>query len=117
MEEVRFPLFDTPFGVDWERGVWPAPYQNVLCVGKHGSFYSSPSWLGAGVFCAPTDPSTHLPNAPFQIFVDGFGSQHMSTGQLFRAADVAFAPDGRLFVSDDIANEIYWVAPESLARP
>jgi glucose/arabinose dehydrogenase len=117
MEEVQFTLNDTPFGMDWERGLWPAPYQSVMCVAKHGSFYSSPSWVGTGVFCAPTNPTTHSPSAPFQIFVDGFGSGHISAGQLYRAADLAFAPDGRMFVSDDIANEIYYIAPLSLPGP
>ena len=38
----------------------------------------------------------------------------MGTG---RATDAAFAPDGRLFIADDTAGKIYWLAPRTLASP
>jgi glucose/arabinose dehydrogenase len=31
-----------------------------------------------------------------------------------RPADVTFAPDGRLFVANDVTGEMVWIAPESL---
>ncbi|MEI8256460.1 MAG: hypothetical protein WCJ30_12370, partial [Deltaproteobacteria bacterium] len=43
-EESEMPLSDTPFGLDWERGLWPAPYDGGVFVAKHGSFYSTPPW-------------------------------------------------------------------------
>jgi len=30
-----------------------------------------------------------------------------------RPADVTFAPDGRMFVANDVAGEIFWIAPIS----
>jgi glucose/arabinose dehydrogenase len=109
-EEATFPLNDTPFGFDWERGVWPLPFNGALIVAKHGSFYSDPQWQGAMVVFAPTDPTTHLPTGMFQPLVEGFGHN----GTLHRPADVAFGPDGRLFMADDQGNAVYWIAPGTL---
>jgi glucose/arabinose dehydrogenase len=114
-EEAQFPLNDTPFGLDWERGVWPTPFNGGLFVALHGSFYSSPPWQGSRVVFAPTDPVTHAPTGPFQDIVRGFGYAHAGGAPMERATDVAFAPDGRLFIADDMANAIYWVAPAGLA--
>lgn len=113
-EEASFPLNDTPFGLDWERGLWPEPYAGALFVALHGSFYSSPRWAGTRVVYAPTDPTTHAPSGPWRDFVTGFGE---GGGPLERATDLVFANDGRLFVSDDQAGAIYWIAPRTLRRP
>ena len=115
VEEAQFPVHDTPFGLDWERGIWPMPFGDTLCVAKHGSFYDTPFALGAGVFCAPTDATTHAPTGPFQLLVDAFGPDHLSLRT--RPTDVAFAPDGRMFFSDDYGNAIYQVAPIELPMP
>lgn len=116
-EEVIIPLGNSPFGFDWERGLWDGAMNGVLCIAQHGSFYSSPPWLGEGVYCTPTDPVTHVPTDGFALFFGGFGPANASAARMLRPADVAFAPDGRMFVADDAANAIYWVAPEGLARP
>jgi glucose/arabinose dehydrogenase len=116
-EEVVIPIGNSPFGFDWERGVWPGAMNGVLCIAQHGSFYSTPPWLGEGVYCTPTDPTTHVPTANFTMFLGGFSPANAGTARMLRPADVAFAPDGRMFIADDVANAIYWVAPESLARP
>src|SRR5262249_43345752 len=60
-EDATFPLSDTPFGFDWETGVWPAPFTNAVFVALHGSAYSSPSWKGAAIVYAPVDSGTHMP--------------------------------------------------------
>ncbi|PYQ47105.1 MAG: hypothetical protein DMF59_19765, partial [Acidobacteria bacterium] len=105
-----FPLHNTPFGFDWERsGGWPEPYKNGFFVGLHGSFGS---WLHAGLQWAPTDPRTHSPTQPTTDFALGFGRD----GAISRVADVVFAPDGRLFFSDDQGGAIYWIAPRTLRR-
>jgi glucose/arabinose dehydrogenase len=113
-EEASFPLSDTPFGFDWEPGNWPAPYQNGVFVALHGSFYSNPSWEGAGVVYAPTDPTTHAPVADWMPFQTGFG---FGGSILDRPSDVAFGSDGRMFVSDDQSGYVYWIAPTSLMAP
>ncbi len=107
------PLNDTPFGLDWERGMWGGAYAGAVFVAKHGSFYSAPPWRNVGIYWAPADPATHAPTGPFTLFVDGFGP---STAQLRRPADVTFAPDGRLFFVDDWGG-VYWVAPTTLHAP
>ena len=106
-----FPLHDTPFGFDWERGFgWPEPYANAFFVGLHGKFGS---WQNAGLQWAPVDPETHLPAAPAADFAQGFGR----FGAIARVADVMFAPDGRLFFTDDQGGAIYWIAPRTLRKP
>jgi len=114
MEEASMTINDTPFGLDWERGIWVTPWRNAMFVAKHGSFYSQPAWQGAGIWVAPTDPVTHAPTAPFQLFLGSFGP---GGSQLERPADVTFAPDGRLFFVDDNGGGVYWMAPTELRMP
>jgi glucose/arabinose dehydrogenase len=113
-EEASFPLSDTPFGFDWEPGLWPAPFSHALFVALHGSAYSSPSWQGAALVYAPTDPTTHAPTQDWQPFLGGFG---FGGTVLDRPADVVFSGDGRLFFADDNAGFVYWLAPIGLMAP
>jgi glucose/arabinose dehydrogenase len=107
-ELVAIPLHDTPFGLDFDRGGFPEPYRHGLFVALHGVITS---YGGTGVIWMKTDPTTLRPTGSPQMFVKGFG---MGTG---RATDAVFAPDGRLFIADDTAGKIYWVAPRTLAAP
>jgi len=105
-----FPLHNTPFGFDWERtSSWPQPYRGAFFVGLHGSFGT---WVNAGLRWAPVDPDTHIPTQQTTDFAKGFGKM----GAISRVADVAFAPDGRLFFCDDQGGAIYWIAPKTLKR-
>jgi glucose/arabinose dehydrogenase len=113
-EEASFRLEDTPFGFDWERGAWPAPFKDGLFVALHGSAYSSPQWKGAAIVYAATSATTHAPNQDWQPFLQGFGPDG---SVLERPSDVKFAPDGRLFFADDHSGRIFWVAPTTLAVP
>jgi glucose/arabinose dehydrogenase len=110
LEEAEMPLNDTPFGLDWEHGQWGGAYAHGVFVAKHGSFYHSPHWRSAGIWWAPANPTTHAPTGEFTQLVSGFAE---ASPELRRASDVAFAPDGRLFFSDDYGG-IYWVAPDTL---
>ena len=106
-----FPLHNTPFGFDWERDFgWPELYKGAFFIGLHGDYAS---WAHAGLQWAPTDPDTHLPTRATLDFVSGIGRGKT----ISRVADVRFAPDGRLFFSDDQGGAIYWIAPRSLTRP
>jgi glucose/arabinose dehydrogenase len=108
-EEVSIPLGDTPFGFDWERGRWPEPYRNGLFVALHGSFYTG-NFGGAGVVYLPTDPATGIPRRESAVrFIEATNAQAAPTLQ--RPTDVLFAPDGRMFISDDYGGGIYMVAP------
>jgi glucose/arabinose dehydrogenase len=113
-EDASFPLSDTPFGFDWEPGKWPAPYTNAVFVALHGSAYSTPPWQGAAVVYAPTDPTTHAPTQSWQPFLTGFAP---SSAVLHRPADIAFSPDGRMFIADDASGNVYWMAPTTMAAP
>ncbi len=105
-ELVSIQLHDTPFGLDLERGLFPAPYTHGLFVALHGVVSS---YMGSGVVWVATDPQSLRPTAAPQLFVSGFGKPANS-----RATDIAFAPDGRMFIADDNTGHIYWVAPKTL---
>lgn len=109
---ATFELQLTPFGLDWEPGLWPAPFHRALFVALHGSYYSIPKWNGASVVFARTDEAGR-PIGPFMPFLLGFGP---GGSPLERPSDVAFSQDGRLFVADDHAGAIYWIAPDDLRQ-
>ncbi len=106
-ETVAIPLHDTNFGLDFDRGGFPDAYRHGIFVALHGVFTS---FGGTGVVFIQTDPTTLRPSAKATMFAKGFGPKG-------RATDVAFAPDGRLFVADDTTGRIYWIAPRTLAKP
>lgn len=106
-ELVSIPLHDTPFGLDFDRGAFPEPYKHGLFVALHGV---RTSFGGTGVVFLKTDPSSLRPTSEAKMFVNGFGK-----GSSARATDVAFSPDGRLFIADDTSGKIFWVAPRTLA--
>jgi glucose/arabinose dehydrogenase len=111
-ELASIPLHDTPFGLDFETGRFPAPYTKTAFFGLHGSFGA---WTGTAVSYMKIDPATGLPMGELTPFITGWAST--PGGVVGRAADLAFAPDGRLFVTDDASGGIWWVAPVDLALP
>jgi glucose/arabinose dehydrogenase len=114
VEDRSFVLQDTPFGLDWERGLWSGPQKNALFVALHGSAYSSPQWQGARIVYAAVDPKTHAPVEDWRDFLMGWGP---GGTPLERPSDVAFAPDGRLFIADDTGGRVFWMAPKTLLAP
>jgi glucose/arabinose dehydrogenase len=106
-ELVSITLHDTNFGLDFERGAFPAPYRHALFVALHGVFTS---FGGTAIVYLPTDERSLRPASAPKLFAKGFAPSG-------RATDVAFAPDGRLFIADDTAGKIYWIAPRTLAKP
>lgn len=109
------PTGSTPFGFDWEQGIWPEPYRRGLVLAQHGSFYDV-HWPGTGIYFASRDACTGEISREFHAFSTDFGHLDSSHGEPARATDVLFAPDGRLFVSDDQGGNIYWIAPVTLRR-
>jgi hypothetical protein len=89
MEDSAFKLSETPFGFDWEPGVWPEPYKNAVFVALHGSAYATPTWAGTRIVYAATDPQTHKPVQEWQDFLTGFG---IGGSVLDRATDIVFSP-------------------------
>ena len=117
-ESVSFFIGNTPFGLDFETGVWPAPWGNRVFVTLHGH---SGTWFGARVVSVALDPTTGLPESAGDL--DGGDSANMSDfatgwddGSLMhgRPAAITFASDGRMFIGDDRLGEIFWVAPLGL---
>lgn len=107
-----YTLHDTPFGFDWAPSSWPGEYAGAFFVGLHGWVGS---WTNAGVQWAPTDPTTHRPTRDTVPFVQGFG--HRAPNLEGRVSELIFAPDGRMFISDDQDGGIYWIAPRTLRMP
>jgi glucose/arabinose dehydrogenase len=113
-EPVSFVIGDTPFGIDFETGVWPAPYKNNIFVTLHGAVGS---WIGARVVAIPTDsngmpvPSSDLGSSSFNDFAIGWDNGMLAEG---RPAAIAFSSDGRAFVANDVDGDIFWIAPVGL---
>lgn len=114
-EKVSWVIGDTPFGFDFVDEQFPAPWNHKVFVTLHGA---AGTWFGARVVAIDMDPATGLPLEGSNI--EGTNSGHMvdfangwDDGRLEhgRPADIAMAPDGRMFVANDNNGEIFWVAP------
>jgi glucose/arabinose dehydrogenase len=112
-----FVVGETPFGVDFEPGLWPSPWTSNAFVVLHGA---AGSWTGARLIAIPTDPSTGLPLPSTDIngteqgmttFASGWVGGAHSHG---RPAEITFSADGRLFLSNDVTGDILWIAPFGL---
>ncbi len=130
-ETVAFYVADTPFGLDFERGRWPAPWTNRIFVTLHGAFGT---WVGARIVAIETDPAG-LPRAGGTLLPDGGQGTAGATldfangwdnGRLDhgRPSDVTFASDGRMFVAQDNGPStigglgiVVWFAPLDLPKP
>jgi glucose/arabinose dehydrogenase len=121
-ENNSFLIGSTPFGLDFEPGVWPAPFTANAFVVTHGAVGS---WSGARIVAIPMDPSTGLPmpsssmggtNVGMTDFAVGWDDGSFGHG---RPAAITFAPDGRLYVANDMGASqgpgydglIFWIAP------
>lgn len=115
-ENAAFLIGDTPFDLDFEVGKWPEPWNNRVYVPLHGAVGS---WDGARIVGIAMDPETGdvLPGSDtangmstgaMVDFATGWDDNTLTHG---RPANIAFAPDGRLFMGNDINGEIIWFAP------
>jgi len=121
-ENVTFEIGHTPFGIDFETGLWTGQWAGRVFVALHGDVGS---WQGARVVGIAKDPSTGLllpasdipggsSNASDMLdFATGWDDGQQDHG---RPTAVAFAPDGRMFVGDDTLGLIVWIAPVGLSR-
>jgi glucose/arabinose dehydrogenase len=113
-ESAAFIIGETPFGIDFESGTWPAPWTKNLFIVLHGKYGS---WKGARVVGVPTDPVTGAPMSSSDLSGQTKGLTDFATGwddhslQHGRPAAITFAPDGRLFVANDNNGDIFWIAP------
>jgi glucose/arabinose dehydrogenase len=109
---------DTPFGLDFEPGVWPAPWTGDAFVTLHGAYST---WKGSRLLAVQMDPTTGLPVPGSDLSgVDTGGMTTFATGwddgkrDHGRPAALAFSKDGRLFLGNDNDGSIVWIAPLSL---
>jgi glucose/arabinose dehydrogenase len=118
-EHASFVIGHTPFDLDFETNRWPAPWNNRVYVPLHGVFGT---WVGARVVAIEIDPETGEPlpgsdlsgmsSGSMMDFATGWDDGTKSHG---RPTNVAFAPDGRLFLGNDTNGDIIWIAPFGLA--
>jgi len=114
-DEVSWTIGDTPFGLEFEPGNWPAPWKGVAFVATHGA---ASTWSGARVVAIALDGTTGLPLPGSDLggpdmggmtdFATGWDDKSFAHG---RPAELAFAPDGRLFLANDRNGDILWIAP------
>lgn len=114
-EDNAFVIGSTPFGFDFVPASWPAPYAGGVIITLRGAFAS---WTGARVVAIASDPVTGMPmkssttgpmpTGPISDFATGWDDNTTSHG---RPTAATFGPDGRLYIGDDTANEIFWIAP------
>jgi glucose/arabinose dehydrogenase len=115
-----FVIGHTPFGVDFEQGMWPAPWKERAFVTLHGVVGS---FVGARVVAIALDPTTGAPMPATELgdggpkpdsllqFASGWDDGRQDHG---RPAAIAFAADGRMFLADDNLGIIVWIAPITL---
>jgi glucose/arabinose dehydrogenase len=114
-----FLIGDTPFGVDFDNGAWPAPWGGRAYVTLHGRFGD---WVGARVVTIALDPTTGFPlpgtdldpNAGQSTLLDFASGWDDGTRSHGRPAPITFAADGRMFVGNDNDGNIVWIAPQTL---
>jgi glucose/arabinose dehydrogenase len=114
-ESNSFIIGNTPFGFDFDDDQFPAPWDHHVLVALHGV---AGSWAGARIVAIAFDPATGLPLPSSTIsggdsgnmgdFATGWDDGSHTHG---RPSDIAFSPDGRMFVANDVSGEIFWVAP------
>ena len=115
-ETVSFVVGHTPFGFDFEPGLWPAPYTNSILLSLHGDVGS---WTGARLVAIPTGPDGS-PITTSELSGDGTPPLEFAQGwddglrDHGHPDDVAFARDGRAFIANDVTGDVFWIAPVTL---
>ncbi len=115
-ETNSFIIGETPFGVEFDLGEWPAPWTNNVLVTLHGDFGT---WHGARLVAIQVDatgkplPSTDINGMKtdaMRDFATGWDDGMHDHG---RPAALAMSTDGRLFLGNDVNGDIVWIAPAS----
>ena len=115
-EVVALEIGDTPFGIDFEPGIWPAPYTNDMIVTLHGEVGSL---IGERVLAIPTQsngmpmPSSDLGSMTLPTFADGWDG---TSGAHGRPSAVTFGADGRAYIANDWNGDVFWIAPVDLLQ-
>lgn len=93
--------------VRYDKPRFPARYRNGVFIAYHGSWDRAPYPQGGyNVVFQPLNGDRAAGNC--EIFADGFaGAVKTPDGAAHRPSGLAVAPDGSLYVSDDIRGRIY----------
>jgi glucose/arabinose dehydrogenase len=113
-----FLIGDTPFGIEFEQGRWPAPWKKEAFIAMHGAAGGDGRpWAGARIVAIAMDPTTGLPlpstdalGADIGAMTDFATGWDDGTLEHGRPTAIAFSDDGRLFVGDDQKGVIFWIA-------
>ncbi len=88
-------------------GQFPVHYHGGAFIAFHGSWNRAPfPQQGYNVVFQPLAQA----GAPCEIFADGFSGEDKGPGAPHRPSGLAVAPDGALYVSDDIGGRIYRIS-------
>ena len=114
-----FYIGHTPFDLDFETTRWPEPWTHRAFVPLHGIYGT---WKGARLVAIdfdvmsgqplPGSDLTGMSSGAMRDFATGWDDGTRTHG---RPANLAFAPDGRLFLGNDNTGDIIWIAPFDLA--
>jgi glucose/arabinose dehydrogenase/mono/diheme cytochrome c family protein len=105
---AAFPAHWAPNAmVHYDKEQFPARYRNGVFIAFHGSWNRAPyAQSGYNVVFQPLS-GAHA-SGPCEVFADGFAGAVKSPGEAaHRPSGLAVAPDGSLYVSDDVSGRIY----------
>jgi glucose/arabinose dehydrogenase len=108
---AAFPAHWAPNGMaHYDKQQFPAHYRNGLFIAFHGSWNRAPyPQQGYNVVFQPM--AEERASGRCEIFADGFaGAVKSPDGAEHRPSGLAVAPDGSLYVSDDVRGRIYRIA-------
>jgi glucose/arabinose dehydrogenase/mono/diheme cytochrome c family protein len=103
-----FPAHWAPNGMTrYDGKQFPARYRDGVFIAFHGSWNRAPYAQGGYNVVFQAFAGDHASGA-CEIFADGFaGAKKNPAGATYRPTGLAVAPDGALYVSDDIRGRIY----------
>ncbi len=105
---AAFPAHWAPDAMaHYDKQQFPARYRSGVFIAFHGSWNRAPyAQSGYNVVFQPL--SGEKAAGPCEIFADGFAGRVKSPAEAaHRPTGLAVAPDGSLFVSDDVSGRIY----------
>jgi glucose/arabinose dehydrogenase/cytochrome c553 len=105
-----FPAHWAPNDLAFYQGkMFPAAYKGGAFVAFHGSWNRAPApQQGYNVVFQPMKDGKA--NGPWLLFADGFaGAKRDPGGAAFRPGGLATAPDGALYIADDVKGRIWRV--------
>lgn len=105
---AAFPAHWAPNAMThYDKQQFPTRYRNGVFIAFHGSWNRAPySQSGYNVVFQPL--ASDRASGPCEIFADGFAGKVKSPAEAaHRPSGLAVAPDGALFVSDDVRGRIY----------